>query len=137
MSGRTKHRKNPRLERLPSPCSFVTLCGPGLFSSRSLFPSSSSTSAWTGCQFHGVLSVKQSGARYVFKGMSFQKFMFMSSPVQVVLSVLSSLNHRFSPEHRREIVKAVNKRISIYHYIAGIQPPDPVDVLLSSDKNPP
>ena len=42
-----------------------------------------------------------------------------------------------SPEQRQEIVKAVNEKISINHFIAGIQPPDTVDVVLSSDEHAP
>ena len=42
-----------------------------------------------------------------------------------------------SPEQRQEILKAVNEKISINHFIAGIQPPDPVDVVLSSDDHAP
>ena len=42
-----------------------------------------------------------------------------------------------SPEQRQEILKAVNEKISINHFIAGIQPPDPVDVVLSSDEHAP
>ena len=42
-----------------------------------------------------------------------------------------------SPEQRQEILKAVNEKISINHFIAGVQPPDPVDVVLSSDEHAP
>ena len=42
-----------------------------------------------------------------------------------------------SLEQRQEILKAVNEKISIKHFIAGIHPPDPVDVVLSSDEHAP